>query len=65
MFTYEWRTKAEPLLWYPDALTGVVQEYLTNERTQHFRQLRKARVTTEVRYVANQLPEVRKPRLPS
>lgn len=27
-FTYEWRTKTEPLLWYPDALAGIAHEYL-------------------------------------
>ena len=60
MFTYEWRTKTEPLLWYPDALAGVVHEYLTDGRTQHFRKLQKARVVTDVRYLANQLPKMRK-----
>ena len=32
-FTYEWRTKTEPLLWYPDALAGVAHEYLTDGRS--------------------------------
>ncbi len=64
-FTYEWRTKTEPLLWYPDALAGVAHEYLADGRSHHFQRLQRARVATEVHYVADQHPEMRKPRLPS
>ncbi|MCQ3805525.1 MAG: hypothetical protein OXF41_09240 [bacterium] len=56
-FTYEWRTKTEPLLWYPDALAGVAHESLAYGQTQHFERLQKARVATEVHYVADQPPE--------
>ena len=63
--TYEWRTKTEPLLWYPDALAGVAHEHLTNEQPHHFQQLQRTGVVTEIHYVADQPPEMRKPRLPS
>lgn len=52
-FTYEWRTKTEPLLWYPDALAGITHEYLADGQTHHFERLGKARVITEVHYVAD------------
>ena len=64
-FTYEWRTKTEPLPWYPDALAGIAHEYLADRRTHHFQRLQKARIATEVHYVADQHPKMRKPRLPS
>ena len=55
-FTYEWRTKTEPLLWYPDALAGVAHEYLADGQTHHFQRLQKATIATEVHYVANKPP---------
>lgn len=64
-FTYEWCAKTEPLLWYPDALAGVAHEYLTDGQTHHFQRLQRARVVTDVHYLADQHPEMRKPRLPS
>ena len=64
-FTYEWRTKTEPLLWYPDALAGVAHEYLAYGQTHRFERLQRARIATEVHYVADQHPEMRRPRLPS
>ena len=55
-FTYEWRTKTEPLLWYPDALAGVAHEYLADGQTHRFERLQRARIATEVHYVANKPP---------
>lgn len=51
-FTYEWRTKTEPLLWYPDALAGIAHEYLAGGQTDHFQRLQKARIITNVHYVS-------------
>ena len=64
-FTYEWRTKTEPLLWYADALAGIAHEYLADGQTQHFERLQKAGVITDVRYGADRHQGMRKPRLPS
>lgn len=55
-FSYEWRTKAEPLLWYPDALAGVAHQHLTDGQSHHFQRLQKAKVVTDIRYVADQHP---------
>ena len=49
-FTYDWRTKTEPLLWYPDALAGVAHEFIADGKAHHFRQLQRAKVVTEIRY---------------
>ena len=51
-FTYEWHTKTEPLLWYPDALAGIAHEYLAAGQTHHFQRLQKARIITNVQYVS-------------
>ena len=49
-FTYDWRTKTEPLLWYPDALAGVAHEFLADGQAHHFQRLQRAEVVTEIRY---------------
>ena len=50
-FSYDWRTKAEPLLWYPDAIAGVVREHLTDGQSAGFSFLQTTLTVTEVRYV--------------
>ena len=50
--TYDWRTKAEPLLSYPDALAGITREQLTLGHSPGFSRLQKAGIVSEVRYVA-------------
>ena len=64
-FSYDWRTKAEPLLWYPDAMAGVVREHLTDGQSAGFSILQSTRTVTEVCYVTQSTPCMRKPRLPS
>ena len=56
-FTYEWRTKTEPLLWYPDALAGIAHQYLTEGQSHHYQRLQKANVVTDIRYVADRHPK--------
>ncbi len=51
IFSYDWRTKAEPLLWYPDAMAGVVREHLINGQSAGFSLLQSTRTVTEVCYV--------------
>ena len=48
--TYDWRTKAEPLFAYPDALAGIIREHLTLEHSPGFSRLQKANIVAEVRY---------------
>ena len=55
-FTYDWRTKAEPLLWYPDALAGVAREHLTEGLSADFNRLHSALVVTDIRYVDQRAP---------
>lgn len=50
--TYDWRTKAEPLLSYPDALAGITREQLTLGHSPGFSRLQQAGIVSEVRYVA-------------
>lgn len=50
--TYDWRTKAEPLLSYPDALAGTTREQLTLGHSPGLARLQQASIVTEVRYVA-------------
>ncbi len=52
-FTHGWRTKTEPLLWYPDSVAGITHEYLADGQTHHFERLQKARIITDVHYVAD------------
>ena len=52
-FTFGWRTKTEPLLWYADALAGITHEYLADGQTHLFERLQKARIITDVHYVAD------------
>ncbi|MCY3644793.1 MAG: hypothetical protein OXG41_14535 [Acidimicrobiaceae bacterium] len=49
---YDWRTKAEPLLSYPDALAGITREQLTLGHSPGFSRLQKASIVSEVRYLA-------------
>ena len=55
-FTYDWRTKAEPLLWYPDALAGVAREHPTEGLSADFNRLHSALVVTDIRYVHQRAP---------
>lgn len=50
--TYDWRTKAEPLLSYPDALAGITRELLTLGHSPGFYRLQQASIVSEVRYIA-------------
>lgn len=50
-FSYDWRTKAEPLLWYPDALAGLAREHLTDGQSSGFSHLQSTLTVTDVRYV--------------
>lgn len=50
-FSYDWRTKAEPLLWYADALDGVAREQLTLGVSEDFRSLQNAHILNDIRYV--------------
>ena len=49
--TYDWRTKAEPLFSYPDALAGIAREHLTLGHSPGFSRLQKANIVSEVRYI--------------
>lgn len=50
-FSYDWRTKAEPLLWYPDAMASVVREHLTDGHSAGFSFLQSTHTVTEVCYM--------------
>lgn len=55
-FTYDWRTKAESSLWYPDALAGVAREHLTEGLSADFNRLHSKLVITDIRHVSWQPP---------
>ena len=38
-FHYDWRSKAEPLLWVADAISGAVADYLIGRSSDHYQQL--------------------------
>ena len=38
-FHYDWRSKAEPLLWIADAISGAASDYLANRNDRWWRQL--------------------------
>lgn len=38
-FTYDWRTKAEPLLWIADAIGGSCREHLVGQNSERHDQL--------------------------
>ena len=38
-FTYDWRTKAEPLLWIADAVGGACREHLIGQNSEPFQRL--------------------------
>jgi hypothetical protein len=48
---YEWRTKAEPLLWLADCICGAVREHLLNINDQPFHDLRAAGVIDQLNYI--------------
>ena len=50
--SYDWRTKAEPLLWYPDAMAGIAREHLIEGQSEMFSSLQKTSSLTEIRYIA-------------
>lgn len=52
-FNYDWRTKAEPLLWYPDALAGTARELLTGGQSAGFSFLQSTLTDTNVYYVTD------------
>ena len=49
--TYDWRTRAEPLLWYADTLAGLAREHLTQGQSAGFIRLHRALIVTDIRYV--------------
>lgn len=49
-FTYEWRTKAEPLLWIADAINGAIKEHLLAEDDRWLEHLRRSGVIDELTY---------------
>ena len=51
-FSYDWRTKAESLLWYPDALAGVAREQLTEGQSAGFSLLQDTLTVTDVCYMS-------------
>lgn len=38
-FRYDWRSKAEPLLWIADAVSGIVAAHLLGGRAEHYERL--------------------------
>ena len=38
-FRYDWRSKAEPLLWIADATSGIVAAHLLGQRSNHYDRL--------------------------
>jgi len=52
-FNYDWRTKAEPLLWYADALAGIAREHLTDGQSAGFSFLQSTLTVTNVCYVTD------------
>jgi len=45
-FVYDWRSKAEPLLWIADAIAGAVGEHVSGKDDQWFARLDAAGVIT-------------------
>jgi hypothetical protein len=50
---YEWRTKAEPLLWLADCICGTVREQLLQIDDQPFEQLRATGVIDQLIYISS------------
>ena len=50
---YEWRTKAEPLLWLADGICGAVREHLLQIDDQPFQALRGAGVIDQLIYISS------------
>ena len=50
-FSYDRRTKAEPLFWYPYAMAGVAREHLTDGQSARFSFLQSTLTVTEIRYL--------------
>ena len=58
-YRYDWRSKAEPLLWIADAASGIAAEHLLGRRTDYFQRLEAAGLIEVINV------DMRKPRLPS
>jgi hypothetical protein len=50
---YEWRTKAEPLLWLADCICGAVREHLLQIDDQPFQELHSAGVIDQLIYISS------------
>lgn len=49
-FTYDWRTKAEPVLWLADAIGGACREHLIGHDSAYFDRLRQVGALPELIY---------------
>lgn len=58
-FRYDWRSKAEPLLWIADAASGIAAGHLLGRRTDYYQRLEAAGLIEVVNV------DMRQPRLPS
>ncbi len=63
-FSYEWRTKSEPLLWFADALAGAAREIIADPSSPGLGSLQAGGFFTGVEWLAS-TRDMRKPRLPS
>ena len=50
-FTYDWRTKAEPLLWVADAIGGACREHLIGRNSQPYERLQAMGAIDGITYV--------------
>lgn len=50
-FTYDWRTKAEPLLWIADAVGGACREHLIGRNSEPFERLQAMGAIGAITYV--------------
>ena len=50
-FTYDWRTKAEPLLWVADAVGGAWREHLIGRNSEPFERLQSMGAIDAITYV--------------
>ena len=58
-YRYDWRSKAEPLLWIADAASGIAAECLLGRRTDYYQRLEAAGLIEVINV------NMRQPRLPS
>lgn len=49
-FSYDWRTKSEPLLWIADAVGGACREHLIGQNSDYFERLRSMGAMTALTY---------------